>query len=415
LRRSFSDEEISTAMSTHESEPREQRVLDPPSQTSRDIEDEEGDEDEEAAYAGDWLQTPTISSKGSEDYDDFDVNDDGFDKIQQFTTRTNDLSAAKMTNPPSDAVDFGSTTPQHSTYYNMGDGDGISFETNPTVNYSGTVQVNPKLNANPPRQAPPSENNVASMEKQTMTQPQNNTTPFPDSTTTRNIQSISSSRVRWSQDVATPEGKSPLEPEPEPVAKVSPTSVMDLEEDINHNRNPMSAHLAFMMNNNARPPKPTRVETAAYATQSVGRSSYTTSTGQKPKSILRKGRLVRSDYESDCPSDETPIKSVRISDAPPKKGEFIKDSPTAMGFVDNSGRELSPVQRGSKGEVRSQSSENELKGMRDWMSEDGSFARNIPQEYQNQFLGEHGVSRNLSFYHSVVLGNLISQLFSLAR
>jgi hypothetical protein len=260
---------------------------------------------------------------------------------------------------PSEAVDFGSMTPQKLTNYV---GDDISFETNPTVN-SSTAQVNPKLNANPPRQAPPS-------------------------TTTRNIRSISSSRVRGSQKFATPEGKPRLEPEP--VAKVSPTSIMDLEEDLNY-MNPMNAHLAFMMNNNDRPPKPTRVKTA-YATQSVGQSSYTTSTCKKPKSILRRGRLMRSDSESDCPSDETPTKSVRISDAPPKKGEFIKDSPTAMGFLDNSGRELSPIRRTGSLERASQPSGHELKGMPDWMPEDGSFARNIPQEYQNQFLGEHGVS-----------------------
>jgi hypothetical protein len=353
----------------HQSEPYEQRFLDPPSQTSRNVEGE----DEEAAHASDWLQTP-ISSKGSEDYDDFDVNDD-FDKIQQFTSPSNDLPA-KMTDP-SDTVDFGSTTPQHSTYYV---GDDISFETNPIVN-SGTAQVNPKLNANPPRQAPQS------------------------TTTRRNLRSISSSRVRWSQKFATPEGKPQLEPES--VNKVSPTSVMDLE-DLNHHTDPMSAHLAFMMNNKSGPSKPTRVETA-YATQSVGRSSYSTSTCERPKSILRKGRLMRSDSEGDCPSDETPTKSVRISDAPPRKGEFIKDSPTAMGFLDNSGRELSPIRSAGSLEYASLPSGHELKGMPGW-TEDGSFARNIPEEYQKQFLGEHGVSRLLSFCHDVVLCDVISQL-----
>jgi hypothetical protein len=448
LRRSFSHDEISTATSTHESEPHEQCVLDPPSQTSRNVEEDEdvayaGDwlhktpissngseayddfdvnddydkmqqfttpandiphqsephaqrpldpssktsrnlekENEEAAYAGNWLQNP-ISSKGSEEYDDFDVNDD-FDHMRQFKTPKNDLPG-KMTDP-ADAVDFGSTTPQHSTYYV---GDDISFETNPTVN-SGTAQVNPKLNANLPRQAPPS-------------------------TTTRNLRMLSSNRVQWSQKFATPEGKPRLEPEPEHVAKVSPTSVMDLE-NLNLNQmDPMSAHLAFMMNNNAIPPKSTPVETA-YATQSVGRSSYTTSTSVKPKSILRRGRLIRSDSD-DCPSDETPSKSVRISDAPPKRGEFIKDSPTALGFLDNSGRELSPIRAIGSVENASQPSGYEQKGMPDWMVEDGSFARNIPEEYQKQFMGEHGVSRILSFCHHIGIGlcDVISQLFSLAR
>ena len=438
MRRSFSGDEISTATSTHESEPREHRVLDPPSQTGRNVEEEDEEaayaddwlhktpissngsedyddfdanddfdkmqqfttptndvprqsephehrvldqisrcveeQDEEAAYAGDWLSKTPISSNGSEDYDDFDVNDD-FDQMQQSITPTNELSA-KMT-ATSDAVDFGSTTPHHSNYM----GDDISFETNPTVN-SGTAQVNPKLNANPPRQAPPS-------------------------TTTRNLRSLASSRVQWSLKFATPEGKPRLEPEPEPVAKVSPTSVMDLE-DLNP-INPMSAHLAFMMNSKARPPKSTRVE-AAYATQSVGQSSYTTSTCEKPKSILRKGRLKRSDTD-DCPSDETPTKSVRISDAPPKRGEFIKDSPTAMGFLDNSGRELSPIRTAGSLESASQPSGHERKEIPDWMVEDGSFARNIPPQYQEQFLGEHGVSRILSFCHHVVLRDVISLFF----
>jgi hypothetical protein len=124
----------------------------------------------------------------------------------------------------------------------------------------------------------------------------------------------------------------------------------------------------------------------------------------KPKSILRNVRNRSENDSTECPTDETTPRSekaVRISNKPAEKGQFVPDSPSAMGFVDGGhgstmgfvdshGRALSPIPSHSQDEL-SMSQGDERKELPRWMDHTPSFEKNIPEEFQRAFLTENAV------------------------
>ena len=65
-----------------------------------------------------------------------------------------------------------------------------------------------------------------------------------------------------------------------------------------------------------------------------------------------------------------------------------------MGFVDSSGRSLSPIPGGSRNSNDSQDDENpqEKREMRQWaMAQSANFEKNIPEVFQRAFLAEQAV------------------------
>jgi hypothetical protein len=154
--------------------------------------------------------------------------------------------------------------------------------------------------------------------------------------------------------------------------KTSPTSVADIS---NH------TNVRWSDNLNQRPSAPRR-------------------TAERPTSILRK---KRSDHFDDCPSDEStlrPEKAVRISDEPDDCGSFFSDAPSAMGFVDSTGRILSPIPSrsldgsGSQDDDDEEGPSDENNELPNWMMasrSSTSFEKNIPEEFQRAFLTENAV------------------------
>ena len=108
----------------------------------------------------------------------------------------------------------------------------------------------------------------------------------------------------------------------------------------------------------------------------------------RPTSILRK---KRGDNSVDNQSDDTPSrfeKVVRISEKRVDRGNFLSESPSATGFVDSSGRSLSPIQSLNDSQDGTFPSEQTFEDK--WMTNRNStFERNIPKEFQHAFWGDN--------------------------
>ena len=182
-------------------------------------------------------------------------------------------------------------------------------------------------------------------------------------------------RVRWSD---TP--KYSIH-DPAPATEVSPTSVLEIDQN---------QKIVYKMADNKEP----------LQAKIKPRSLYpSTEKIERPKSILRKKTSMGS--TSDCPSDESPTrmsrqKSVRISSQPADEEKFYAHHPpSAVGFVDNRGGEMSLDLSPIAAESESQSAIHDLNDfseLPDLLADERTFARNIPTSYQKAYLEERTVS-----------------------
>ena len=180
-------------------------------------------------------------------------------------------------------------------------------------------------------------------------------------------------RVRWAENWGTPQTKTS-----DFAKKSSPTSTMNFDDATGANTDEQMLYSV-----NSFPSSSPRAMTT--------RSTPT----PKPKSILRKPRHTSVSSDDSCPSDETPPdvdelegrSSERITD----KQEPGYGRSNGLDFLDKNGRPVSPVVVKKEGTTQPMSNTR----ANQQTNGDTEFAKNIPAEYQRQFLrDENGDAAN---------------------